>query len=54
MFLLINVATSIKIQFFGETILRDQACNFWGEIHFLDIALLRATNPDIQLTQPLF
>ena len=51
MFSLIIVSTPIQIQLFDESILRDQACSFWGEIIFLNIILLRDTNTDIQLTQ---
>ena len=51
MFFHINVSTSIQTQFFDEYILRDQACSFWDEIHYLKIILLRETNPDSQLTQ---
>ena len=50
MFFLITVATSTQNQFFEESILRDQACIFWGESIFY-INLLRGTNPDSQLTQ---
>ena len=53
-FFLITVATSIKIQLFGESILRDQDYSFWGEIRILTITFLRGTNPDSQITQPFF
>ena len=51
MLFLITVATSIQTQFSGAYIFRDQACSFLGGIHFLNIALLRGTSPDIQLNQ---
>ena len=51
MLFLVTVATSIQIQFFGEYILRDQACTLWGEIHYFNIALLWGNNPDSQLNK---
>ena len=51
MLFLITVTTSIQTQFFNESILRYQACSFWGENHFLNITLLQGTNPDSQLIQ---
>ena len=54
MFFLITVDTSIQIQFFDRSILRDRACSFLGEIHYFDIYLLWRTNPDSQITQPFF
>ena len=54
MLFLITVATSIQIQLFGQSILRDQACSFCGKIHFFDINLLWGTISDSQITQPFF